>query len=144
MDLAGADRDEVLGQLRRRFGESCVDFTVEDDAFMEAVATAEEGLLEQYLERGTLAQPDIAAAVGRGTVTPCSFGAALQLAGVDRFLEVLARYAPLPRPGKAFGAKVFKIARDSQNNRLTYLKVTGGCLRVNNSAQRPRRCLAGR
>ena len=130
MDLAGADRDEVLGQLRRRFGESCVDFTVEDDAFMEAVATAEEGLLEQYLERGTLAQPDIAAAVGRGTVTPCSFGAALQLAGVDRFLEVLARYAPLPRRGKAFGAKVFKIARDSQNNRLTYLKVTGGCLRV--------------
>lgn len=32
--------------------------------------------------------------------------------------------------GETFGARVFKIARDAQGNRLTYLKVTGGSLKV--------------
>ena len=33
-----------------------------------------------------------------------------------------------------FGAKVFKISRDSQGNRLTHLKVTSGVLKVKDTA----------
>ena len=61
---------------------------------------------------------------------PCLFGSALKLEGVDEFLAALERYAPLPDYPPEFGARVFKIARDSQGTRLTYLKVTGGTLRV--------------
>ncbi len=130
MDLAGADRPAVLAQLQTRFGDGCVDFTEENDAFAEAVAMTDETLLEGYLADGSLPQEGIAAAVGKGLLTPCCFGSALQLRGVERFLEVLRRYACPPAYGADFGAKVFKIGRDKQNNRLTYLKVTGGVLHV--------------
>ena len=130
MDLAGADRAAVLAQLQARFGDGCVDFTEDGAAVAEAAAMADETLLERYLAEGSLPRDAMADAVARGTLTPCCFGAALQLAGVEHFLDILERYTRLPVYGPDFGAKIFKIGRDKQGNRLTYLKVTGGVLRV--------------
>lgn len=36
----------------------------------------------------------------------------------------------LPKYGEEFGARVYKISRDPQGNRLTHMKITGGKLRV--------------
>ena len=49
---------------------------------------------------------------------------------MEELLRGLERYAPRPVRPAEFGAKVYKIARDAQGVRLTYLKVTGGSLRV--------------
>lgn len=49
---------------------------------------------------------------------------------MDEFLDGLERFVSVPVYGKIFGAKVFKIARDDQGNRLTYMKITGGSLQV--------------
>lgn len=130
MDLAGAEHDLILAQLQKRFGEGCVDFGAEEDALFESAAMVDETLLEQYLKDGMLDQQALSDAVARCALTPCCFGSALQLSGVDCFLDVLERYIRPKTYGGAFGAKVFKIARDDQNNRLTYLKITGGVLRV--------------
>ena len=130
MDLAGADRERVLAQLRTRFGDGCVDFAAPASELSEAAAVTDEALLERFLDGGDVTEDDIAAAIRKKALIPVCFGSALQLSGVEEFLAVLARYTRAPQYGTAFGAKVFKIARDSQGSRLTYLKVTGGTLRV--------------
>ena len=130
MDLPGADRQGILDQLRRRFGDSCVDFGGPAETIAETAAMTDEALLERYLNGGAITEEDVAAAIQSEGLTPVCFGSALQLSGVEELLELLRRYARGPVYGAEFGAKVFKIARDGQGNRLTYLKVTGGTLHV--------------
>ncbi len=130
MDLAAADHDAVLAQLRKRFGDGCVDFSQRDESFYEAVAMTDEAVLERYLDGGEVRDIDIIDAISNCVLTPCCFGSALQMDGVEEFLNVLEQYTRMPVYGEKFGAKVFKIARDEQGGRLTHLKVTGGTLHV--------------
>ena len=130
MDLAGADKAALLAALKRQLDGGCADFTADPDVLAEEAAVCDETVLEQYLETGELSDGDISRLIARRKLFPCFFGSALKLAGVDEFLEGLERYAPIPSYPAEFGARVFKIARDGQGTRLTYLKVTGGVLRV--------------
>ena len=132
MDLPGVGRAALMEQLRRRLDEGCVDFTPDQDrdAMLENIAMYDEGAMETYLETGTLDRETIGALVARRAVFPCYFGAALRLDGVEALLDGLADYLPAPVYPPEFGARVFKIARDPQGGRLTYLKVTGGTLKV--------------
>ncbi|NCB64232.1 MAG: TetM/TetW/TetO/TetS family tetracycline resistance ribosomal protection protein, partial [Clostridia bacterium] len=130
MDLHGPGREALLSELKARLDDGCVDFPGEDEAFYERVALCDETVLERYMDSGAVSGKDISALIGARKLFPCYFGSALKLEGVDEFLEGLERYAPRPRYGAEFGARVYKIARDVQGTRLTYLKVTGGSLRV--------------
>lgn len=132
MDLAGTDRAERLSQLQKRLGEGCLDFSTDRGSgdFYEQVAVCGEEALEHYLEERVVPDRMIAGLIARRQLFPCYFGSALRLEGVDELLEGLRRYTCSPRRPATFGAKVYKIARDPQGNRLTYLKVTGGTLRV--------------
>ncbi len=130
MDLARADREALLDGLKERLSEGCVDFGQDPEALWEAAALCGEDALEAYLERGRLEDGELASLIARRKVFPCYFGSALRLEGVDALLDGLVRYAPVPQYPADFGARVYKIARDPQGNRLTYLKVTGGSLKV--------------
>ena len=134
MDLAGADKAAVLEQLQSRLSDRCVDFSADGtDAFYEQVALLEEPFMDTYLEQGKIPPELLAKGIARRKLIPCYFGAALKLEGVDAFLEGLHRYT-LEQPCPAqFGARVFKIAADEKGNRLSYLKITGGRLRVRDS-----------
>ncbi len=132
MDQPGADREKLLTGLKVGLNSSCVDFSPKQkgDIWMENMAVCDEQLLEAYLENGSLSDGQIGQAVRQRKLFPCFFGSALKLEGVDEFLEGLDRFAvPAVYPDR-FGAKVFKIARDGQGSRLTYMKITGGCLKV--------------
>lgn len=128
MDLAGTDRAALLGQLHSRLSGGCVDFSAPD--WEESAALCDDGILEKYLEEGGLDDGDVISLIRHRKVFPCWFGSALKLDGVAELLRGIGRYAVPPLYPKEFGAKVFKIARDPQGARLTYLKVTGGSLRV--------------
>ncbi len=130
MDLAGTDREALLEQLQQRFSGGCVDFSAPETQWQENAAVCDEGILEKYLETGTLEDSDVVSLIQHRKVFPCWFGSALKLEGVREFLQGVERFAVPPLYPQEFGAKVFKIARDPQGVRLTYLKVTGGCLRV--------------
>ena len=131
MDLAGADRSAVLAGLKQRLGSGCVDFSGErDESFREEAAVCDESVLERYLETGVLTDGDLRRMVGKRKLFPCWFGSALKLEGVEPFLRGLEKYARAPQYPAAFGAKVYKIGHDAQGARLTWLKVTGGALRV--------------
>ncbi len=130
MDMAGADRDALMANLKRQLHSGCVDFGAEAEVFAEETAVCDEAVLESYFETGTVLDEDISRMIGERKLFPCFFGAALKLEGVAEFTEGFSRYAPVPVYPETFGARVFKIARDHQGARLTYLKVTGGTLRV--------------
>ena len=129
MDLPGKDSNALLSQLQKNFGAGCIDFT-DSEKMQESVAMCDEELLESYLETGTLSPDAIRNLIAKRKVFPCCFGSGLKLEGIDTFLDILDTYAPTPVYGNQFGAKIFKISRDPQGNRLTWLKLTGGKLAV--------------
>ena len=130
MDLPGMERQELLAQLNRRLGEGFVDFGAEQADRDEALALCDENLMDRMLDAGQLQDADLILAIARRHVFPCWFGAALKLEGVDALLDGLDRYTR-PAPAlEAFGAKVFKVSQDEQGARLTWLRVTGGELKV--------------
>lgn len=131
MDLPNAGHTELLRQLQLHLDENCVDISEGlTDQVLDRLAMCRESLLEEYLESGNIRQEHICEAVAQRAVFPCCFGSALKLSGVAEFLERLERFTRAPVISEAFGAQVFKIARDRQGNRLTYLKITGGSLAV--------------
>lgn len=135
MDQPGTDRQSLMQELRRKLDEKCVDFSASEDPFSdpefaENVALCEESLLERYLETGEISTQDISSLIGKRQIFPCYFGSALRLEGVERLLDALNQYSEARKYGKAFGARVYKISRDAQGNRLTHMKITGGTLKV--------------
>ena len=129
-DLPGVHREEILRQLQTQLSSGCVDFGQPLSQIEENCAMCDEALLETYLDTGAVTYGNIQALIEQRKVFPCCFGSALQLEGVAEFLSVLDRYAPNPQPNPQFGARVYKISRDPQGNRLTWLKITGGSLEV--------------
>lgn len=148
MDQPGTDADELLAGVRRDLDGRCVSFSRDrsEKTFFEDVAVCDEKLLDNYLaweeadldsltdsegtERPPFDSEEIAALIkGRG-LFPCFFGSALKGEGVEELLDALAVYVPKPDYGEDFGARVYKITRDAQGNRLTHIKVTGGSLKV--------------
>ena len=130
MDLPGLERDKLMQQLQEQLSSGCVDFGGELDEIAEQCAMCDEALLENYLESGTVTPGNIRGLIAKRKLFPCCFGSALKLQGVEDLLELLDTYAPETEYPADFGAKVYKISRDPQGNRLTWLKVTGGSLKV--------------
>ena len=133
MDQEGTDCGKLLAELKSRFSEGCIDFgRVETGAeeAIEEIAVCDEQTMEEYLEKGSVAAVSIRRLVAERKIFPCYFGSALHLQGVEELMNGICTYQMQKEYPAAFGAKVYKIARDGQGNRLTYLKVTGGTLKV--------------
>lgn len=150
MDLAGEDffasrSGELIAQMQDRLGDGIVDFTgasyggnirdgfaqgrLPQDAY-EAISLCDEKVMEEYLATESISDESLAVLIAERKLFPCFFGSALKLSGVRELLEGIRRLVcDLEYPAE-FGAKVYKIARDTQGNRLTYLKLTGGVLKV--------------
>ena len=119
MDQNGADRDALLLQLKDRLDDGCVDFSVPDgEAFYDALAMCAETAMEQFLENESVEVSCIRDMISNREVFPCFFGSALKLQGVEELLEGLNRYTADGSYAQEFAAKIFKIARDDQGNRL--------------------------
>ncbi len=130
MDLNGADKELVLEQLKEKFSDCCVDFGCADKTrFYENVALCGEELLNQYYENESIERADIAACIKARKIFPCVFGSALKLSGVEDLLDCLESYTQMPQYGSRFAGKVYKISED-RGQRLTYMKITGGSLKV--------------
>ncbi len=130
MDQPGTDKGALLAQLQEKLDGGCVDFTAPGSERDEAVAMTDENALELFLERGSVPEEVVSALIRERKVFPCWFGSALKLEGVEELLSGLERYTLQPDYPDTFGAKIFKISRDAQGARLTWLKVTGGTLRA--------------
>ena len=129
MDLAGTDRETLLGELKTRLDSGCVDVSLPPERLAEEAAVCDEALLERYLETGEVLKTDLIDLIQGRKLFPCLFGSALKLEGVKNLLEAIRQYAPLRTYPEDFGARVFKVSRDDRGNRLTWMKITGGVLK---------------
>lgn len=146
MDQPGADQEKILAGIQNQLSGNCVDFTplvgaaateskgaaLEADMqeAMEAVAICDEELLNSFLTDGRISQGQLREKIAERKVFPCLFGSALRLQGIETLLSAIAAYAPEKTYSEAFGARVFKVTRDSQGSRLTHMKITGGTLKA--------------
>ena len=130
MDLPGTERAKLLAQLQKELSPGCQDFGLPSEQIHENAAMCDEALLETYLQTGAVTDGNIRGLIAGRKLFPCCFGAALRLEGVEELLEILDNFAPRNKYPQQFGAKVYKITRDPQGNRLTWLKITGGSLSV--------------
>ena len=131
MDQKGTDAEVLLQELKNVLEEGCVDFSTKRDVhFYEEAAVCSEDALEEFLETGRLKKETLQELFLERQLFPCFFGSALRLEGVKEFVEQMQELIKVPAYSETFGAKVFKIARDEAGNRLTYLKITGGSLKV--------------
>lgn len=131
MDQNATDKNKLIKDLKKQMDDRCVEFgQVKGSEFYEQLAMCDEMMMEAYLKTGCIETAHIRKAVRVRKVFPCFFGSALRLDGIEEFMEGIARYAMIPGYTDEFGAKIFKITRDEQGNRLTNLKITGGKLKV--------------
>ena len=132
MDLSGADRTICLQELTARFGDGFVDCSagLTDMSVQENIAICDETLLERFLDGQPIVNDDVIQLTANRRLFPCFFGSALRLKGIAALLDGLDQYTRMPEYSETFGARIFKIAVDGQNNRLTYMKLTGGTLHV--------------
>ncbi len=135
-DLFGFDKKAVLAQLREKLSDHVTDFTyVNTNEFKENIALCSEELLEHYSESGDIDADEIRKAIQNREVFPCMFGSALKLEGVEEFLNCLSEYSVMPPYSDKFGARVYKLSEDEQGGRLTFMKMTGGTLKVRDVLQ---------
>lgn len=131
MDLAGAQKAFILQHLQSLLDDGCTDFTEQDtEAYYENMAATDDGLLSEYCQTGRLSHQSVLTAIRQRKVFPCLFGSALRTQGITPLLHALSEWTEKPQDTGAFGARVYKIAEDKQGHRLTFMKITSGCLRV--------------
>lgn len=131
MDQEEADKGKLIKQLKKSLNDGCIEFGQgKTETFYDQLAMCDETLLEAYLETGHINTSQISKVINERKVFPCFFGSALKLEGVETFMNDIVKYANTPSYPETFGAKIFKVARDEQGNRLTYMKLTGGKLKV--------------
>ena len=134
MDQNEPDKQKLMSELKKQLGDGCVGFEREESAaFYDQLAMCDELLMEAFLENGLVAVPQIRKSIQERKVFPTYFGSALKLEGVEAFLKGMLRYAEIPVYPQQFAARIYKIDRDEQGNRLTHMKITGGCLQVKDS-----------
>ncbi|SHO42993.1 translation factor GTPase family protein [Anaerocolumna xylanovorans] len=129
MDQEGTNKDKLIKELKQ-LEDGCINFEDETDGFYEQLAMCDEIMMESYLETGRIEMVQMKEAIKKRRVFPCFFGSALKVEGVEQLLHGIEKYATIPSYPNEFGARIFKITRDEQGNRLTHLKLTGGRLKV--------------
>ena len=132
MDQPGTDRETLLVELKEKLDTNCVDFSADQTSedWKEQVAVCDEQVMEAYLEGEEISRVQIQKMVRERKLFPCYFGSALKLTGVKEFLEDLKLRIRESSYPESFGAKIYKITRDSQGERLSHMKITGGALKV--------------
>lgn len=129
-DLPGAEEESLMAELRQRLDESCVDFSADRKIWEEQAALCSEEAMERFLSGEALDDELLRRMIAARELFPCYFGSGLRIQGVEELLDALDRLAPGCVGGSDFAAKVYKIERDPQRNRMTLMKITGGALKV--------------
>ena len=132
MDQPGTDREALIAEVKEKLDANCVEFSADqtDEEWKEQVAVCDEQVMEAYLEGEEISREQIRQMIRERKLFPCYFGSALKMTGVEEFLDDLKLRIRETSYPETFGAKIYKITRDNQGERLTHMKITGGTLKV--------------
>lgn len=130
-DISFKSKEEIFSDIKEHLKGNFIDFSdIKSDDFEEKLAECDENILEKFTDGNLINDDDIINAIKSRNVVPCVFGSALKLEGVEYFLDILDKYTKMSEYGENFAAKIFKISRDNQGKRLTFMKIYGGSLKV--------------
>ncbi len=130
IDILQTDIQNLIKELQNTIDDKCLDFTHFSKESLETIALNNETLLNEYLETQTLKHSSIQEAIYKRETFPCYFGSALKMEGVKEFLDSITSFIKEKNYPQEFKAKVYKITRDTQGQRLVHMKITGGSLKV--------------
>ncbi|QNO15061.1 NYN domain-containing protein [Alkalicella caledoniensis] len=131
MDQPGVSKDNLIREIKNQLSDGCIDFGQDQtESFYDQLAMCDEGMMGTFLDTGTIGTVHIRESIKERKVFPCTFGSALKLEGIEEMMRCIVEHVITPSYPSEFGAKIFKVTRDNQGNRLTHLKVTGGILKV--------------
>lgn len=130
MDINTCDKSALLADVASRLDSRCLPLSDHEN-----VAMCDDAVLEKYMESGEISDGDIARLIAERKLCPVLFGSGLKLEGVEELVDCLERFTVEPQYPEVFGARVYKMMRDNQNNRLTCMKITGGALKVKDSVK---------
>lgn len=130
IDIAGTDKDQALADIQKNLSENCLDFSQENQDFYENVASADDKLLEKYLNGEKIADSDIQDLIAQRKVYPVYFGSALKLTGITEFLAGFDKWTKEKEYASDFSARCFKISHDKNGERLSWIKILGGSLKA--------------
>jgi small GTP-binding protein len=130
IDIAGTDKDQTLADIQKNLSENCLDFSQENQDFYENVASADDKLLEKYLNGEKIADSDIQDLIAQRKIYPVYFGSALKLTGITEFLAGFDKWTKEKEYASDFSARCFKISHDKNGERLSWIKILGGSLKA--------------
>ena len=130
IDIAGTDKDQALADIQKNLSENCLDFSQENQDFYENVASADDKLLEKYLNGEKIVDSDIQDLIAQRKIYPVYFGSALKLTGITEFLAGFDKWTKEKEYASDFSARCFKISHDKNGERLSWIKILGGSLKA--------------
>ncbi|MBQ0018850.1 MAG: elongation factor G [Clostridiales bacterium] len=156
IDKDNINVDNVVSAIQSQFGSACV--TLDDrDALEEAIASADEELMEAYFENGGLTDEQFAQGLGlginSGDVMPIFKMSAVSGEGIEDVLDSLCKYVPKPEeyvtatkedgdlkcdPNGDLVLYIFKTLADPFLGKISYAKVVSGTLKPGADLYNPR------
>lgn len=134
MDISPFGKEEIISEIRESLTDDVVRFEFSNgrisDETAENIASLSEDAMDEFLETGSLCDETIGNLFASGLMIPVIFGSARTGSGIDGLLETLKRCTLEKKREDAFGAVCFGVSRDSEDRRLSLIKVTGGQLNV--------------
>ena len=135
IDYEDTDPCAVLQEIKANLSkDACYLATSYTDELIEFIAERDEFLLEAYMENKFdehLWTMKLKQMIKDCTVFPCAFGSALKDIGVSDFLKAIDHLTETNYTSHDdFIAQVYKIRHDESGNRVTFLKVLSGKLKV--------------
>ena len=160
IDKDNVELDEVISAIQDKFGSACV--TLDDkDALDEAVAAADEELMEKFFEGEAFTDEEfahgLATGIHNGDIMPIMTMSALTGEGVDVVLDSLCKYVPKPEtvvteakdadgndieiacdPAGDLVIYIFKTLADPFLGKISYAKIVSGTLKSGTDVYNPR------
>ena len=140
LDRIGADPDHVIRQMRSRLSANILDLrsfqtnSRFSDEEIEAIAELDETLLERLFDSGydeVLWTSTLRKQVHTRQCFPLMAGVALEGKGIPEFLRILALLTQTDYQTAApLSARCYQVRHDTQGQRICFLKLLSGSLRV--------------
>lgn len=138
-DREGANPSSILEDIQTNLSSDICDISnfqngEMDDTLIESIAERDEILFERYLDTGYekfLWTESLKRLIKENKLFPCARGSALKDDGIAAFLEQLESLTETNyNRDTPFSARVYKVRFDENLNRVTFIKVLSGTLRV--------------
>ena len=140
LDRAGADPDRVIQQMCKRLSPDMIDLRAFQyqsrfsEVEIEAIAERDEALMDQLFDSGFehgLWIESLGRQIAERQVFPIFAGVALDGTGIAEFLRVLTEFSNTNYDSDgSVSARCYQVRHDAQGQRLCFLKLLSGSLRV--------------